>query len=175
MKFLITSHISNLIIKHYENFDLLSWIVIWNALVHIFFIIWVFNKAVGFLKCFRPTSSCLLTISWYLGPYRSLAYRYILSISGWWFTTFNSAYLCPVQIAFVCIFSCNLIEVNHYIQLFFWVTHLFCSPYFPNAWPIGYAVIRCLYSLVIIWTEYHLVDFSHEHIMCFISGTLFRS
>ena len=41
------------------------------------------NIALGSLKFFDPVLSLLLIKNWYLASYGSLAYKYILSISGW--------------------------------------------------------------------------------------------
>ena len=39
--------------------------------------------------------SLLLIKNWYLASYGSLAYKYILSISGWLFIKFNNAFVFP--------------------------------------------------------------------------------
>ena len=39
--------------------------------------------------------SLLLIKNWYLSSYGSLAYKYILSISGWLFIKFNNAFVFP--------------------------------------------------------------------------------
>ena len=52
-------------------------------------------KAFGSLKCFNPVLSLLLIKNWYLASYGSLAYKYILSISGWLFIKFNNAFVSP--------------------------------------------------------------------------------
>ena len=43
-----TNHISNHIIKHYQNFFLISQIVLFNTAVDILHITWVIEKAFGF-------------------------------------------------------------------------------------------------------------------------------
>ena len=52
-------------------------------------------KALGSLKCLKPTLSCLLIKNQYLAPYGSLPYKYILSISGWLLIKFNNAFVFP--------------------------------------------------------------------------------
>ena len=42
-------------------------------------------KALGWLKCFNPLLFLLLMKNWYLASYESLAYKYMISISGWLF------------------------------------------------------------------------------------------
>ena len=50
-------------------------------------------KAFGSLKCLNPVLFPLLIKNWYLASYGSLAYRYILSMSGWFFIKFNNAFV----------------------------------------------------------------------------------
>ena len=52
-------------------------------------------KALGSLKYFDPVLPLLLIKNWYLAWYGSLAYKYILSISGWLFIKFNYALVFP--------------------------------------------------------------------------------
>ena len=41
------------------------------------------------MKCFKPVLPLLLIKNWYFVSYGSLAYKYILSISGYWFIRLN--------------------------------------------------------------------------------------
>ena len=50
-------------------------------------------KALGSLKCFNPLLSLLLIKNWYLASYEALAYKYMLSISGWLFIILNNAFV----------------------------------------------------------------------------------
>ena len=52
-------------------------------------------KALQSLRYINPVFSLLLIKNWYLASYGSLAYKYILSISGWLFIKFNKAFLFP--------------------------------------------------------------------------------
>ena len=52
-------------------------------------------NALGSLKCFNPVLSLLLIKNWHLSSYGSLAYKYILSITGWLFIKFNNAFVFP--------------------------------------------------------------------------------
>ena len=52
-------------------------------------------KALGSFKCFNPMLSVFLIKNWYLPSYGSLAYKYILSISGWLFIKFSNAFVFP--------------------------------------------------------------------------------
>ena len=52
-------------------------------------------KASGLLKWFMPTLSLLLIKYWYFVSYGSFAYRYILSMSGWFSIRFNNKFVFP--------------------------------------------------------------------------------
>ena len=52
-------------------------------------------NALGSLKCFNPILSHLLIKNWYFVSYGSLAYKYILSMSGLLFIRFNNAFVFP--------------------------------------------------------------------------------
>ena len=53
-------------------------------------------KALGSLKRFMPTPSVLLMKYWYFDSYGSLAYKYILSVSGCWLSIkFSNAFVFP--------------------------------------------------------------------------------
>ena len=52
-------------------------------------------KALGSLKGFNPMLSLFLIKNWYLSSYGSLAYKYILSISGWLFIKLSNAFVFP--------------------------------------------------------------------------------
>ena len=47
-------------------------------------------KAFGSLKSFNSVVSILLIKNWYLASYGYLAYKYILSMSGWLLIKFNN-------------------------------------------------------------------------------------
>ena len=51
--------------------------------------------ALGSLKWFNPVLSFLLSKNWYLVSYGSLAYKYVLPISGLLFIKFNNAFAFP--------------------------------------------------------------------------------
>ena len=53
-------------------------------------------KALGSLKWFMPAPSLLLTKCWYLASYGSFAYKYILSMSGYFSIKFNNTFVFPV-------------------------------------------------------------------------------
>ena len=50
-------------------------------------------KALGSLKGFNPVLYLLFIKNWYLVSYGTLAYKYILSISGWLFIKVNNAFV----------------------------------------------------------------------------------
>ena len=50
-------------------------------------------KAFESLKWFIPTLSLLLIKYWYFDSYGSLAYKYILSMSGWFSIKFNNKFV----------------------------------------------------------------------------------
>ena len=52
-------------------------------------------KALGSLKWFIPTLSLLLIKYWYFDSYGSLAYKYILSMSGWFSIKLNNKFVFP--------------------------------------------------------------------------------
>ena len=52
-------------------------------------------KAFGLLKCFNLMLSLLSIKIWYLASYGPLAYKYILSISGYLFNEFNNSFVFP--------------------------------------------------------------------------------
>ena len=52
-------------------------------------------KALRSLKWFMPTPSLLLIKYWYLASYGSFAYKYILSMSGWFSIKFNNTFVFP--------------------------------------------------------------------------------
>ena len=51
------------------------WIAFFNVFINIIHIIWVFNKSLESLKCFKPVLSQLLIKKWYFPLYGSLAYK----------------------------------------------------------------------------------------------------
>ena len=70
-------------------------IVFINIFVNILHIISILNKSLGSLKGFNSVPSLLLIEHWYLASYESLAYKDILSISGWLSIKFNNAFVFP--------------------------------------------------------------------------------
>ena len=50
-------------------------IAFFNVFINIIHIIWVFNKSLESLKCFKPVLSQLLIKKWYFPLYGSLAYK----------------------------------------------------------------------------------------------------
>ena len=68
------------------------WGVFCNSFINIIHIIWIeyLIKALESLKCFIPKSSRFLINNRYFAQYRSLAYNWILSISGCWFIRLNN-------------------------------------------------------------------------------------
>ena len=52
-------------------------------------------KALGSLKHFKPTFSRMLVKYWYFASYGSFAYKYILSMSGWFSIKFNNKFVFP--------------------------------------------------------------------------------
>ena len=68
-------------------FRFFSWIVYFNIFKKIISIARVLIKASESLKCFLPAPSRLWISNWYFASYRSLRYKWILSISCWWLIT----------------------------------------------------------------------------------------
>ena len=66
-----------------------------NIFVNIMHIIRILDKSFRIIKCFNPIFSLFLIKNWYLSSYGSLAYKYILSISGWLFIKFSNAFVFP--------------------------------------------------------------------------------
>ena len=67
-----------------------------NVFINIIHIIRIFNKSFGIIKMFqsyRKYNFLFLIKNWYLSWYRSFAYKYILSISGWLFIKFSNAFV----------------------------------------------------------------------------------
>ena len=83
-------------------------VVSFNVLINIIHIIRVSNKslriifeysikALESLKCFVPTSLHFLIKNWYFTWYGSFVYKYLLSISGWWFIKLNNDFFFQIQ------------------------------------------------------------------------------
>ena len=47
--------------------------------------IWIALYCIWIVKCLKPVISRLLIKNWYFSLYGSLTYKWIFSISGWWF------------------------------------------------------------------------------------------
>ena len=52
-------------------------------------------KSLASLNYFNPVFSLLSIKNWYLASYKTLAYKYILSISGCLFIKLNNAFVFP--------------------------------------------------------------------------------
>ena len=135
-------------------------------------------KALGSLKYFNLLLSLLLSKIWYFASYGFFVYKYILSISGWWFSRFNNALVFPdpehtiINILYgwsgihghfkLCffIFTCIITNINHFYLLTFTYFKSICS-------------IRMLqfYQKNVIFyhhtTYCNLTDFFMIYIMCF--------
>ena len=92
LRFCITNHISNSVIKYSKNFARFIWITFSNIFLNIIHIIQVFNKSFRILKIFTP--SRFLISNWYFAYYKYFVYRnIILSICGWWFIRLNNEFV----------------------------------------------------------------------------------
>ena len=74
-------------------------IVFINIFVNIMHIVWIL-KALRLLKWFMQTPSLLLIKYWYFASYRSLAYRYILSMSGWFSIKFKNNFFSRSSVSY---------------------------------------------------------------------------
>ena len=94
-------------------------------------------RALESFKWFKLVLSLFLIKTWCFASYGSFAYKYILSISGWWLIRLNnefvffrsraSSYFCfvwmiknwwPIWIIFFCVFFYNIIKVKHFLYCF---------------------------------------------------------
>ena len=70
--------------KRFSAFAFFIWIVFFNIFINIIHIFRVFNKS------FKLVFSRLLINNWYFASYETLAYKWILSIAGWWLIRLNN-------------------------------------------------------------------------------------
>ena len=106
-------------------------IIFLNVFINIIHIIWVFNKG------FKSVLSHLLITKWYFSSYGFLAYKEILSISGW-SLRINNKFVFPDREALVISILYGWSAICHHIEL--------CSVIF---WFINSSKIIVLWTLLI--------------------------
>ena len=117
-------------------------------------------KVLESLKCLKPVLSLLLIKNWYFASYGTLAYKYILSISGRWLVKLNNEFVFPdpeppsykysvwvfrnfwpIWIMFFYVFFCNIIKVDHFLYHLIILLHLISSFLLARSLLVLYAYV----------------------------------
>ena len=105
--FLLVS-ISAIISSKTINFFVFYWNYIFNVFINLIHIILVFNKSFRIVKMLYSNILIFFLIkNWYFASYGSLAYKWILSISGSWFIRLKMNLFFQIQSLKLLIFSLN--------------------------------------------------------------------
>ena len=123
---------------------------------------WIFNKSFRIIKLLCSSISTFLK-NWYFASFTSLAYKYILSISGCWFITLNKEFVFPdLEIPII-----NILYVWSRICGQFWLYTFMFSFKIQSK-----LIIFCIVLLYCHTLLFHLLDLWLFHMLKFLSDQL---